>query len=169
MEICLEQTFVENSNKGINIDGQPSTTTYSSKIELKPWHSEVARLLSIGYSIPQVAVQTGISVHELTSLVKMPEFKELAGQVLQEIKDSTCELRLRLELASQQALDTIIDLMHTGRSEMVRRMCSLDIIDRAGYGTVQKHELVQTVIIDDKRADLIIQPPKEIMSIAPGN
>jgi len=51
---------------------------------------------------------------------------------------------------------------------MVRRMCSLDIIDRAGYGTVQKHELVQTVIIDDKRADLIIQTSKEIMSIDPG-
>ena len=150
MEICLEQTNMENSD-------QPSTQV----IELKPWHSEVARLLSIGYSIPQVSVQTGVSIIELTSLVKMPEFKELAGQVLQEIKDSTCELRLRLELASQQALDNIIDLMHSGRSEMVRRMCSLDIIDRAGYGTVQKHELVQTVIIDDKRATLILEAMQE--------
>src|SRR3990167_8718498 len=134
-------------------------------ITLEPWHQEVARLLSIGFSLAQVAVQTGISIGELNSLVKTSEFRVLAQEVLQDIKDSTCELRLRLELASQQALDTIIDLMHVSRSDMVKRMCANDIIDRAGYGAVQKHEVNQTVIIDDKRADLIIQTSKEITQV----
>lgn len=127
-----------------------------------PWAKEVSRLISIGFSLPQISVQTGISIGELTRLVKSPDFGQTLRDTSEELKQTTCELRLRLEMAAQSALDTIIDLMHSGRSEMVRRMCSLDIIDRAGYGTVQKHEVSQTLIIDDKRADLIIQASREI-------
>ena len=71
-------------------------------------------------------------------------------------------------MAAQSALDTIIDLMHGSRSDMVRRMAANDILDRSGHSAVQKHEINQTVVIDDRRADLILQSfnetnkPKEI-------
>ncbi len=129
---------------------------------LQPWHREVARLMTIGFSLGQIAVQTGVPVAELTQLTRQTQFRELTTEVAQEIKQTTTELRLRLEMAAQGALDTIIDLMGSARSEMVKRMCALDVIDRAGYGAVQKHEVTQTVVIDDKRADLIIQTSKEI-------
>lgn len=129
---------------------------------LQPWASEVARLLSIGFSKEQISIQTGVPLSELIDLMKLDEFKNLSKQVSRDILDSTIGIRLRLEMAASSALDTIIDLMHQSRSDVVKRLCANDILDRAGHSIVQKHEATYTVVIDNQRADLIIQTSKEI-------
>lgn len=152
----------------LNIDPPISISTDGESQFPLPWHTEVARLISIGYSLPQISVQTGISVAELISLAKNEEFVQLSKEVARDITQTTIELRLRLEMAAQSALDTIIDLMHGSRSDIVRRMAANDILDRSGHSAVQKHEISQTVVIDDRRADLILQSfnetnkPKEL-------
>lgn len=134
----------------------------TSQTTLQPWASEVARLICNGYSPSQVSVQTAIPFPELVDLLKNPEFKSLTKMTSQSILDSTIAIRLRLEMAANSALDTIIDLMTGSRSDIVKRLCANDILDRAGHSVVQKHESTYTVVIDDQKANLILQASNEI-------
>lgn len=130
---------------------------------LPQWATEVSRLMCVGYSPAQISVQTAIPLDELTSLMKEPEFKALTKMTSQDILDSTIAVRLRLEMAANSALDTIIDLMRGSRSDIVKRLCANDILDRAGHSVVQKHESTYTVVIDDQKANLILQTSQEIL------
>lgn len=134
----------------------------TSQITLQPWANEVARLICNGYSPAQVSVQTAIPLPELVELLKNPEFKSLTKMTSQSILDSTIAIRLRLEMVANSALDTIIDLMTGSRSDIVKRLCANDILDRAGHSVVQKHESTYTVVIDDQKANLILQASNEI-------
>jgi hypothetical protein len=98
----------------------------------------VLRLLASGIPIHEVAKQTKTSGITIAKWFRNPEMaarlKELNEMVWADL-DSQLKVRAtktfeRIQEASDEALDKVLELMHSADSEVVQMRCAQDILDR---------------------------------------
>lgn len=70
---------------------------------------------------------------------------ELAGDIQEKVQD----VHLRLQMISNEALDEVIDEMRHSSDENVRQRAAFSILDRAGYGKVNKHVVARSPVSDE--------------------
>lgn len=69
-----------------------------------------------------------------------PSAKKKAESLQEDIEK---EVRAQLGKTANQALNNLISLAFSAESEQVRAKCTMDILDRAGFKPVDKHEEVK--------------------------
>lgn len=102
---------------------------------LNPRHREIMRRLLLGATYKEVAEQIGLHVQTImlvaTSKLFVAEMSKIAEGMDLSVQQKAEEL-------SNEALDILAVLMRRSRSEMVRKSSADSILDRAGYGKIEK-------------------------------
>ena len=82
-----------------------------------------------------IARQIGIGPQWLSVIINSPLFREELERMVEERDFAVSN---RLESLSNEALDTIRDLMRDSRSDRLKLHAAEDILDRAGYSKIEK-------------------------------
>ena len=116
----------------------PTVKTYELK-HIRPRHREIARRLVLGESVKQISIDLGMSAHALYLITNSDLFKLELKRLEEQRELETVNIAHQLEEIAPQALDTLEKTMHTADDDKLRVSCAKDLLDRAGYGAVQKN------------------------------
>lgn len=103
--------------------------------KLNPRHREIMRRLIEGASYKAIAEQMGVSAQAIMLIANSKLFKE-EMEKLEAAADF--QVTRRADILSNEALDTLKVIMRYGKSELARKSAADSILDRAGYGKVEK-------------------------------
>lgn len=131
--------------------------------ELKPWHSEVfgsrhimvAKLHAAGLRNNEIANVTGYSESRVSHIINDPRCMEIVEETRRTITDGLDDVALRLQALSNEALDVVVDQMRFSADENVVQRSAFSILDRAGYGKVDKSVQVTAEITPEAATKLL--------------
>jgi hypothetical protein len=130
----------------------PSEYDVSESVELygleqvRPYHREIARRLVLGQRPSEIAKDLGWSVSRLSIIINSPLFKmEIAR--LEQIRDTgVADVGKTLKELSPIALETVERIMYQSKSERLKLEAAETVLDRAGYGTINKVDVKGSVV-----------------------
>jgi hypothetical protein len=99
---------------------------------------ELLRLLLAGYSLREAANHMNASYYTVRMYVKrddfLPKLKELSVEVYRRVDAEMGARKLsmleKMEEASDEALETVLDLMRETKQDVVKMKCAQDLLDR---------------------------------------
>lgn len=98
-------------------------------------HKEIARRYAAGVPVAQIAQGLGIDEKHTYRLTQDP----LLQQEIERLQDKVDEkLTDKIEAMAGQAIDKLLDLMLTDPDTKNQRQCAEAILDRGGYGRMEK-------------------------------
>lgn len=138
---------------------------WSESDKILPQHIPIFLLKAQGFSISEISEQVSMSKGTVGAVLRSAVGVRMMTQLYTEIGvHGGDDIIMRTKQAAGEALDTIIDVMRTG-DDTLRMKSAMTILDRAGYGSVQKSESTVKVEISDERADSLEQALKEAFNI----
>ena len=128
----------------------PSTTQQQPK-HMTGRHLALMRRLAAGMTLQSAADELGYSIQRASIVVNSPLFKEEYAKLLNDIKTGVVQvestiahmdggIRKRMEEEAINSLNTLITLRDGAKSERVKQISAMDILDRAGYKATDKVE-----------------------------
>lgn len=102
---------------------------------LRPRHREIMRRILEGANYVQISEAMGMHVQSIMLICTSPMFREELTKLEGE---ADFKVLKRAEELSNEALDTIRNLMRHARSESIRKASADSILDRAGYSKIEK-------------------------------
>jgi hypothetical protein len=107
--------------------------------KLMPRHREIMRRLLEGATYIEVAEEMGMHPVSIGLIARTAIFKSELAKLEAEADFNVIK---RADQLSGEALDTLKMLMRKARSEGLRKSAADSILDRAGYGKVEKKAIV---------------------------
>ena len=105
---------------------------------IMPYHREIARRLILGQRQVDIANAIGLTQGRLSIICNSPLFK-MELQKLADLRDAGVgDIGKTLQEVSPIALEVIERTMLMSRSDAIRLRAAETILDRAGYGAIQK-------------------------------
>lgn len=117
-----------------------SVTKFKLKY-IKPRHQEIARRLVLGQTQQQISEQLGITPAWLSRIVHDPLFKLQYNRLVAQREATMMDVREQLEEIAPDALDTMVKIMYNPKNPTLQFNAAKDILDRAGFGAVQKSQV----------------------------
>lgn len=132
--------------------------------ELKYWHPEefgsrhilTAKLHAAGLRNNEIESITGYSQSRVSHILNDPRAKEIIEDTRRRITDDIDDVALRLRALSNEALDKVVDIMRFSDDETAAQRSAFSILDRAGYGKIDKRIEAQAVISDAAAEKLLL-------------
>ena len=120
---------------------------------IRPYHREIARRLVLGQTQGEICKQLGISASRMSIIVHSPLFK-LELKRLEKARDEGVEDVTRtLQEISPVAIEVLERLMYEGKPQ-VRLQAASTLLDRAGYGAVNKVQVSANInYVDQSMTD----------------
>ena len=108
-------------------------------LKLMPRHREIMRRLLEGATYIEIAEQMGMHPVSIGLIARTAIFQSEMAKL-----ESQADFQVikRAEALSNEALDTLKVLMRKAKSQSLQKSCADSILDRAGYGKVEKKAIV---------------------------
>lgn len=130
---------------------------------VRPYHREIARRMVIGQTFSKISKELNISHTRLSQIANSPMFKKELLR-LEELRDKgVTDVTQTLRELSPIAVETIERTMYNAKSEKLRFDAATEILDRAGYGAINKsvvnvrNEMSTGQMSDDELRRVIVQ------------
>ncbi len=151
----------------------PATTDRKRALDLRTLSAmhrrvlfdEIARRVLERHSPERIAFDLAISRNTLSRILRDPEFKPAFEAIYERvyapidaaIRDEKMQVTERLQFGSQRALTTLFELLELSKSDEVRRKTADSILEKAGFGSVQRRVTagVETVRLERDTAELL--------------
>lgn len=105
---------------------------------IRPYHREIARRLVLGQKQSEISRDLGMSVSRMSIIINSPLFK-LELKRLETMRDNGVgEVTQQLRELSPVALETVERIMYSARSDRLRLDAAETILDRGGFGAINK-------------------------------
>jgi len=105
---------------------------------IRPYHREIARRLVLGQKQSDICRDLGMSVSRMSIIINSPLFK-LELKRLETMRDNGVgEVTQQLKELSPVALETVERIMYGAKSDRLKLDAAETILDRAGYGSINK-------------------------------
>ena len=105
---------------------------------LRPYHLEIARRLVLGQRASQISELLGMSQSRLSIIINSPLFKLELHRLESERDRGVTDVTKTLRELSPLALETVERTMYGAKSESLRFSAAESILDRAGFGKINK-------------------------------
>lgn len=129
---------------------------------VRPYHKELARRVVLGASSNSLCKEFHISQCYLSIIINSPLFK-LEVDRLQTMRDQgVADVTKTLQELSPLALDVLERTMYSTTSEKNKIKIAESILDRAGYGTIQKGILDVTARSEKGYSDLTLEEKRRL-------
>lgn len=105
---------------------------------VRPYHREIARRLVLGQRASDIARDIGMTAGRLSIIINSPLFK-IELKRMEDVRDEGVgNIGKTLKELSPVALEVIERTMYQARSEKLKFEAAQDVLNRAGYGAVNK-------------------------------
>jgi len=108
---------------------------------IRPRHREIARRLVAGQTQAEICWAIGMTEARMSIIVNSPLFKIILKELEEDRDSNAVDIAKDLREMSPVALDVVERTMYKGKSERLRFKAAESILDRAGYGPVNKTTL----------------------------
>jgi len=152
--------------KSGGVEGGLSKSVQSMQLKtIRPSHREIARRMALGQSQAEVARAMGMSQSRMSIICASPLFKRELARFMEARDASAVNVLKDIQELAPVALETIERTMYTTKSDNIRLKAATTLLDRGGFGPIQKGMLqvggtvnVQTAHMSDSELrDLIRQ------------
>lgn len=140
--------------------------------KLNERHREIIRRLVCGETNKEIAAELGLTPEYIGMLKSDPVFQAELQRVREQVHQTfveeaaTVSIRPALQQHAREALDTLVALMRDARSERVRQLSAIDLLDRAGYRPTERIEARHTLeAVDEKTAADIRQAIEDLRKL----
>jgi len=123
-----------------NPDMSDSVVKYSLA-EIKPHHREIARRLVLGQKASDICRNLAMSTSRMSIIINSPLFKLELKRLEEEREREVISVKKALDEIAPVALETIERTMYMAAEEDLRFKAASDILDRAGYGKINKTDI----------------------------
>lgn len=140
--------------------------------------AEILRWQMLGKTIEEIGSYLGIAADSVSALVRHPRYAELRSDYVKDVYadvDLTVKTRAAdamLKEAAPDAAEALIEILHSKRQEVIvtekgpqvietaldptdKRLAATAILDRAGYGPLQRKAIHKRVELDPVSAQLM--------------
>lgn len=129
-------------NPRLDVNGEPIPSMTVQKFGLtyvRPMHREIARRLVLGQKVKDIAADLNITPTRISTLVNSPVFKKEIKRLEDQRDVGVSDVTRTLREVAPVCLEQVERLMYNAKSEKVRLSAAQDLLDRAGYGAVNKN------------------------------
>lgn len=113
---------------------------------MKPWHTKklnqrhmlVYQLHSCGYTNNEIADIIGYTKAWVSSILNDPRAEEYIQEFATRVAEKVEDVGVKLRLVAPEALDTVVNVMRTSENERVVSANAFGLLDRAGYGKIDR-------------------------------
>ncbi len=119
--------------------------------QLKTQHREIARLAFEGFRPVEIAEKTGMAISSVRTIISDPLCQAYITTLDDKANTNVIDARKRISEMVTKSLDVVDDMLTLEVPPNVALKAAHDILDRAGYQPVQKHEHIHGHLT---RADL---------------
>lgn len=137
---------------------------YWENLRLKPIHMQMLLMKAAGYTNNKIAETIHYDPSRVSVVVNHPDAQYLLSHLVSYQAERLLDVNARIQAHAGEALDTALMLMRTGKEE-VRERVSFKLLDRAGYGAVQKTEVSHRVEMAVAQADNLSAAVREAMKV----
>ena len=147
------------SGRGPDLRRRPERRTFQVQ---KMWeiHHEIARMASLGLKSTQIAVGLGVSPAMVNYTLSSPVVQDKVD-ILRGARDAdTVDLAQQIKEFAPVCLELLKDIVQdqagakTGASITLRSHTARDLMDRAGYSAVRKHQIVTAKITPEQLLEI---------------
>ena len=131
----LEELISQLPTSGIPCEVETKTNGKWEPLKLSARHREIMRRLLEGAPRLVIAEEMGLHPQTITILTTSRLFQEALAKMEM---DADFQVIRRAEDLSNEALDTLKNMMRFARSEAMKLRAADSILDRAGYSKVEK-------------------------------
>jgi len=108
---------------------------------IRPHHREIARRLILGQRQSQICHDLGMSPDRMSIIVNSPLFKVELKRLEKERDNGATDISRTLKELSPVALETVERTMYNADSARLRFDAAESVLDRAGYGRINKSDI----------------------------
>lgn len=137
---------------------------YWENLRLKPVHMQMLLMKAAGFKNKVIAEQLGYDESRVSVIVNHPDAMYLLSHLVSYQAENLLDVKARIQAHAGEALDTALVIMRTGAPE-VRERVAFKILDRAGYGAVQKSESVHRLELPAAQAANLSKAVRESMEV----
>lgn len=137
---------------------------YWENLRLKPIHMQMLLMKAAGYTNASIAETVHYDPSRVSVVVNHPDAQYLLSHLVSYQAERLLDVNARIQAHAGEALDTALMLMRTGKEE-VRERVSFKLLDRAGYGAIQKSETVHKVEMPVAQAENLSVAVREAMQV----
>jgi hypothetical protein len=133
---------------------------YWENLKLKPVHVQMLLMKAAGSSNRAIAQQLGFAESRVSVIVNHPDAMFLLGVLVSAQAEVLLDVKTRIKAHAGEALDTVLHVMRHGEAKD-RLKAGFGLLDRAGYGAVQKSESTHRFEMPAKEANNLVSAMRE--------
>lgn len=137
---------------------------YWENLKLKPVHVQMLLMKAAGSTNRAIAQQLGYDESRVSVIVNHPDAMYLLGVLVSAQAESLLDIKARVKAHAGEALDTVLHVMRHGEAKD-RLKAGFGLLDRAGYGAVQKSESTHRFEMPAAAANNLADAMKESLAI----
>ena len=138
---------------------------YWENLRLKPQHIQMLVMKAAGYKNNQIAEQMDMDPGRVSVIVNHPDSQSVLAVLVSFQAEELLDIKTRIQAHSGEALNVALDQMRNASAPAVRLKAAFGLLDRAGYGAVQRTENKHEIVIPEKAASGIAKALKEAQEI----
>lgn len=129
---------------------------YWENLRLKPQHLQMLMMKAAGFTNNAIAEQMDLTAARVSVIVNHPDSLSLLSTMVSFQAEELIDIKSRIKAHSAEALDVALDVMRNGKDD-VRARTAFALLDRAGYGAVQRAEVKHEISVPATAARNIAQ------------
>lgn len=133
---------------------------YWENLRLKPQHVQMLMMKAAGFTNNSIAEQMQLTAARVSVIVNHPDSLSLLSTMVSFQAEELIDIKTRIKAHSAEALDVALDVMRNGKDE-VRARTAFALLDRAGYGAVQRAEIKHEISVPATAAANIANAMRE--------
>jgi hypothetical protein len=138
---------------------------YWENLRLKPQHIQMLVMKGAGYKNNEIARAMDITEARVSVIVNHPDAQSVMALLVSFQAEELLDVKTRIQAHSGEALNVALEQMRNASEPAVRLKAAFGLLDRAGYGAVQRTENKHVVEIPATAARGIAAALKEAQEI----
>lgn len=118
--------------------GRGRSLKYWENLKLNPSHVQMLVMKAAGYNNRAIARQFGYTEARVSVIVNHPDAMTVLSRLVSMQAENLLDIKARIQAHSGEALDAVLTAMRTAEKPIERAAIGFKLLDRAGYGAVQK-------------------------------
>lgn len=111
---------------------------YWENLKLKPIHIQMLIMKAAGYPNRAIARNFDYDEARVSVIVNHPDAKAILSRLVSYQAENLLDIKARLHAHAGEALDTVLTAMRSAEKPTERAAIGFKLLDRAGYGAIQK-------------------------------
>lgn len=145
--------------------GRGRSLKYWENLTLKPQHIQMIVMKAAGYRNSVIAERFSMTQARVSVILNHPDAMSVLSRLVSFQAENLLDIKARIQAHAGEALDTVLTAMRQAKEPAVKSKIGFALLDRAGYGAVQKSETVHKLEMAKEEASGLIAALSESQNV----